>query len=138
MAAGAAWAASSGGQILRAFGLTSVLLAILIPLLVSLEAGLLAMVIFEPFRGLLRRMQYLVVPYSDSEPIHLLTPIAALFAFLIVLHRHKLATFVATPVAKATSLLALICLVQVFNPLQGGIFVGLSGALFILVPMAWF
>ena len=138
MAAGAAWAASSGGQILRAFGLTSVLLAILVPLLISLEAGLLAMVIFEPFRGLLRRMQYLVVPYSASEPIHLLTPIGALFAFLIVLYRHKLGIFVATPIAKATSLLALICLAQVFNPLQGGLFVGLSGALFILVPMAWF
>ena len=138
MAAGAAWAASSGGQILRAFGLTSVLLAILLPLLASLEAGLMAMVIFEPFRGLLRRMQYLVVPYSNSEPIHILTPICALFAFLIVLHRHKLATFVATPVAKATSLLVLICLAQVFNPLQGGLFVGLSGALFILVPMVWF
>ncbi len=138
MAAGAAWAASSGGQILRAFGLTSILLAILMPLLASLEAGLLAMVIFEPFRGLVRRMQYLVVPYSSNEPIHLLTPVAALFAFLIVLYRHKLAMFVATPVAKATSLLALICLIQVFNPLQGGLFVGLSGALFILVPMAWF
>ncbi|HVQ38848.1 MAG TPA: O-antigen ligase family protein, partial [Pyrinomonadaceae bacterium] len=27
---------------------------------------------------------------------------------------------------------------QIFNPLQGGIAVGLSGALFMLVPMAWF
>ena len=138
MTVGAAWAASSGGQMLRAFGLTSVFLAIVLPLVVSLEAGLLAMVVFEPFRGLLRRMQYLIVPYSTTEPIHLLTPIGALFAFLVVLYRHKLTIFIATPVAKATSLLALICLVQVFNPLQGGLFVGFSGAMFILVPMAWF
>jgi hypothetical protein len=109
-----------------------------LPLLVSLEAGLMAMILFEPFRGLLRRAQYLVVPYSDTEPIHLLTPIAALFAFLIVLHRHKLSAFLLTPTAKLTSVLALICLAQVFNPLQGGLFVGLSGALFVLVPMVWF
>jgi hypothetical protein len=138
MTAGAAWAAASGGQVLRAFALSSITLGILLPLLASLEAGLLAMVLFEPFRGLLRRLQYLVVPYSSSEPIHLITPIGALFALLIVLQRHRLNIFVATPVAKGVSLLALICVVQVFNPLQGGIFVGMSGALFILVPMAWF
>ena len=138
MAAGAAWAAASGGQVLRAFALSSVTFGIVVPLLASLEAGLLAMVFFEPFRGLLRRLQYLAVPYSTSEPIHLITPLGAFFAFLIVLHRHRLAVFVATPVAKGVSLLALICLIQVFNPLQGGLFVGLSGALFILVPMVWF
>ena len=138
MATGAAWAASSGEQILRAFALGSVGLGMISMLLVSLEAGLLAMVIFEPFRGLLRRMQYLIVPYSNSEPIHLLTPFVALFAFLLVLNRHKLGAFVATPVAKAVSILALICAIQIFNPLQGGLFVGLSGGLFILVPMLWF
>ena len=123
---------------LRGFALGSALLGLVMPLLASLEAGLLAMVIFEPFRGLLRRMQYLAVPYSTSEPIHLLTPIAALFAFMVVLYRHRLSIFVATPVTKGVSILAVICLLQVFNPLQGGLFVGLSGALFILVPMAWF
>ena len=138
MAAGAAWAAASGGQVLRAFALSSVMLGIVLPLLASLEAGLIAMIIFEPFRGLLRRMQYLAVPYSASEPIHLLTPIGALFALMVVLHRERLSMFIATPVAKAVSLFALICLIQVFNPLQGGIFIGLSGGLFILVPMVWF
>src|SRR5207248_1100693 len=124
-----AWAAASGGQILRGFALSSVLLSILLPLLISLEAGLLAMVIFEPFRGLLRRIQYLIVPYSSIEPIHLLTPIGALFAFMMVLNRHRLQVFIATPVAKAVTILSLICLVQMFNPLQGGLFVGLSGGL---------
>ncbi len=138
MATAAVWAAATGGQVLRAFALSSIAMAVLLPLLISLEAGLLAMVIFEPFRGLLRRMQYLIVPYSSAEPIHLLTPLVALFAFLIVLNRHKLSVFVATPVAKAVSILALICTIQIFNPIQGGLFVGLSGGLFVLVPMVWF
>ena len=66
-----AWAIFSGGQLLRAFALSSVTLAMLVPLLINFQAGLTAMIIFEPFRGLLRRMQYLIVPYSQNEPIHL-------------------------------------------------------------------
>ena len=36
------------------------------------------------------------------------------------------------------SILGFIYFLEIFNPLQGGITVGLSGALFMLVPMAWF
>lgn len=138
MAAAAAWAINSGGQILRGFALGSLTLAMLIPLLISFEAGLTAMIIFEPFRGLLRRMQYLIVPYSTSEPIHLLTPFVAFVALLILLNRHKLEIFFATPTAKAVTLLAGICFLQIFNPLQGGLYVGLTGGMFVLVPMVWF
>lgn len=138
LAASGAWAVVSGGQVLRAFALSSVTLAMLVPLLVSLEACLTAMIIFEPFRGLLRRMQYLIVPYSNNEPIHLLTPVVTIFAFLFLLNRHKLEIFIATPLAKIVSFLAVICFLQIFNPLQGGLYVGLTGALFVLVPMAWF
>lgn len=133
-----AWSIAAGEQLLRVWLLGGIFTAMLIPLLVSLEAGLTAMLIFEPFRGILRRAQYIFLPYTDSEPIHLLTPILTMIAFLLVLFRHKLATFVLTPLAGATSVLALICTAQIFNPLQGGLYVGLTGALFFLVPMAWF
>lgn len=132
------WAAASGGQIFRAFALGSVTLSMLTALVVSFEAGLTAMILFEPFRGLLRRVQYLIVPYSQSEPIHLLTPVVTFFAFALLLSRHKLEIFRATPLAAATSILAAICFLHIFNPLQGSLYVGLTGALYILVPMAWF
>lgn len=138
MAAATAWAINSGGQILRGFALGSITLAMLVPLLISFEAGLTTMIVFEPFRGLLRRMQYLIVPYSTSEPIHLLTPLVAFVALVLLLNRHKLEIFFATPTAKAVTLLAGICFLQIFNPLQGGLFVGLTGAMFVLVPMVWF
>lgn len=67
IAAAGAWAFVSGGQILRGFALGSAVLGMLAALLISLEACLTAMIIFEPFRGLLRRMQYLIVPYSQSK-----------------------------------------------------------------------
>lgn len=132
------WAAASGGQIFRAFALGSITISMLTALVISLEAGLTAMILFEPFRGLLRRAQYLIVPYSQNEPIHLVTPIVTFFALAYVLSRHKLEVFRATPLATKVTILAAICFLQIFNPIQGGIEVGLVGAMYYLVPMAWF
>jgi hypothetical protein len=132
------WAAATGGQLFRLFALGSVTATMLVSLCVSLETGLLAILLFEPFRGFLRRAQYLFVPYSQSEPIHLLTPIIAFVAFLLLLQRQKLKIFRASKLAAPVSVLAAIYFVQIFNPLQGGLFVGLTGALFFLVPVSWF
>jgi hypothetical protein len=133
-----AFGAAAGENLLRLTLLGGMLSTMLVPLLISLEAGLMAIMIFEPFRGFLRRAQYILVPYSQTEPIHLLVPIATLCAFLIVLFRHKLEIIRLTPLAMWTTALAAICFAQIFNPLQGGFFIGFSGALFYLVPMAWF
>lgn len=132
------WATLTGGQAFRFFALGSVTTAMLVSLLVSLESGLIAIILFEPFRGFLRRAQYLFVPYSQSEPIHLLTPLVTFAAFLLLLNRQKLQIFHATPLAGIVSLLAVIYFIQIFNPLQGSLFVGLTGGLFFLVPVVWF
>lgn len=133
-----AWAITAGGEAYRWLGLGTLVWSLLLPLIVSLEAGLLAMMIFEPLRGFLRRAQYLFLPYTHTDPIHLVTPIVTIVAFLMVLQRKRLEMFLATPIAKLVSVLALIYFVQIFNPLQGGLTVGFSGALFFLVPVAWF
>lgn len=133
-----AFAIAVGEQMLRVFMLGAMTLAMVIPLMVSLEAGLMAMLIFEPFRGFLRRAQYIFLPYSQTEPIHLIIPVVSFLALMLVLFRHKLETFILTPLAGTVSVLAIICAAQMFNPLQGGLYVGLSGGLFFLVPMAWF
>ncbi len=109
------WAAASGGQIFRAFALGSITLSMLTALVVSFEAGLTAMILFEPFRGVLRRVQYLIVPYSSSEPIHLITPVVAFFAFAFLLSRHKLDIFRHTPLAAAISILAAILFFCTFS-----------------------
>jgi hypothetical protein len=132
------WAISAGGQTLRAWILTAMLWLMTLPLLVSLESTLVALMIFEPFRGFLRRAQYLLVEYSTQDPIHLLTPIVTFFAMVSLLRRERLNILRATPLADSVSLLALLFILEIFNPLQGGLLVGLSGALFTLVPVAWF
>ena len=132
------WAVSTGGEALRWLGLAGMFWALAVPMLASLEAGLLAMMIFEPLRGLLRRAQYIFLTYTQSDPIHLVTPLITLLAFVALLQRRRLQIFFETPLAKLVSVLALIYFLQIFNPLQGGLAVGFSGALFILVPIAWF
>ncbi|HEV7745537.1 MAG TPA: O-antigen ligase family protein [Pyrinomonadaceae bacterium] len=134
----AAWAVNAGGEALRWVGLGAIAWSLALPLLVSLEAGLFAMMLFEPLRGFLRRAQYLFLPYSSTDPIHVVTPLITLMAFAMLLQRQKLRIFRATPLAGLVSILGLIYFLEVFNPLQGGVTVGLSGALFMLVPVGWF
>src|SRR6185295_11373552 len=133
-----AWAINTGGEAFRWLGLAGLTSALALPLLVSLEAGLLAMMIFEPLRGLLRRAQYLFLNYTQSDPIHLVTPLITILALVALVQRRRLQIFIETPLAKLVSLLALVYFLQIFNPLQGGLAVGFSGALFILIPIAWF
>lgn len=133
-----AWAINTGGEAFRWLGLAGLTSALALPLLVSLEAGLLAMMIFEPLRGFLRRAQYLFLPYSQTDPIHLITPVVTVMALAMLLRRQRLEIFRASPLAMPVSILGLIYFLQIFNPLQGGISVGLSGALFMLVPVVWF
>ncbi len=128
----------SGGNIFRIFALGSVTAGLLLPLLYGLEAGMLAMIAFEPFRGILRRAQYLIVPYSQYEPIHLITPFVAMIALLSILMRKQISFLWETPQARIVFILGVICFAQIFNPLQGSLFVGMTGAMFYLVPMAWF
>lgn len=132
------WAVNTGGEAWRWIGLGTFAWALTLPLLASLEAGLVGMMLFEPMRGLIRRAQYIFLPYTQSDPIHLITPLVTAIAFVTVLQRKRLRIFSETPLAKLVSILALIYFLQIFNPLQGGLTVGFSGALFILVPVAWF
>lgn len=132
------WAITSGVQALRTWLLSALVFLMTLPLLVSLEASLVAMMFFEPLRGILRRAQYLFVEYSSQDPIHVLTPIVTILALVSLLRTKRLSIVRATPLAPWVSVLAVIFFVEIFNPLQGGLMVGLSGAMFNLVPVFWF
>jgi hypothetical protein len=127
-----------GGQILRGWMLGALLFLMAFPLTLSLEAGLVAMIVFEPFRGFIRRAQYVFVDYSQLDPIHLLTPLVTLMALGRLLQRYRFNIVRATPLAGMVSILTAIFVIQIFNPLQGGIMIGLSGAMLILVPVSLF
>src|SRR3989440_12739855 len=110
-------AVAAGGQVLRTWLLTALVWVMAMPLRVSLEAGLIAMMLFEPVGGGLRRVQFLFVDYSNSDPIHLLSLIVMLLAFILLLKNQRLDIFRQTRLAKAISLFFFICLIQIFVPL---------------------
>src|SRR5204863_7751167 len=97
-----------------------------------------AIMIFGPMRGLLRRAQFLFVEHTSTDPIHLLTPTVTILPFASLLWLRRSRLFLARPLARPVTILAGIFILQVFNPSQGTLFVGLSGAMFILIPVAWF
>ena len=110
------WAISSGGETLRAWILTAMLWLMTLPLVVSIEGTLIAMMLFEPLRGLIRRAQYLLVDYSGEDPIHVLTPIVTFMALVVLVKKERLTMLWATPLARSVSLLALIFFLEIFTP----------------------
>ena len=74
------------------------------------------MMIFEPFRGFLRRAQYIFLPYSQTEPIHLIIPIVTIFAFTHRVVSPQIGNdSILTPLAGSVTVLAIICFVQDFQ-----------------------
>lgn len=138
LAGAIAWAVNVGSQALKNVVLGGLAWAMAMPFFISLEAGLIGLMLFEPLRGLIRRFQYVFLPYSPTDTIHIVTPLVTLMALAMLLQRQGLRVIRETPLAGLVSLLALIFFLQMFNPLQGALTVGFSGALFMLVPVAWF
>jgi hypothetical protein len=133
-----AFAVTSGGQVLRTLLLGGLACLMTLPLLASLEAGLVALMLFEPNRGLLRRAQYLIVEYSAFDPIHALSPAVTFLALAALIRVRGLRVFWESALAVPFSVLTLIYCLQIFNPLQGAFSVGISGVIYMLVPMLWF
>jgi len=133
-----ALAIAGGGELLRLLLLLVAVCLLALPLLASLEAGLMALMLFESLRGFLRRAQYLIVTYTQTDPIHVVTPAVTVLAFALLLSFHRHRIFTETALAVPCSLLTLIYCLQIFNPLQGGLTVGLSGVIYLLIPMCWF
>src|SRR5260370_5014875 len=77
-------AITTGGQMLRTLILGGLDWVMALPLFVSLEAGLVAMMLFEPLRGLIQLTQYLFVSYANHHPIHDLITIVNLVALVLM------------------------------------------------------
>ena len=88
------------------------------------------------FLGDLRR---LLIPYfgwSGTDPLLL---VGGVFAILVTTHAlAKGAIPFDTKLAKWAAALVAIMALQIFNPQQGGLMVGIAGGLFMLVPIFWF
>src|ERR1700730_12127872 len=99
------WAVNSGGEALRWLTLGGLASAMTLALFISLEAGLIAMMLFEPLRGVLSRAEYLFRHYSEGNFGSLVAPRVTILAFAMLLQRRRFAIFRGTPLAGMVSIL---------------------------------
>ena len=98
--------------------------------------GILATFVYLVLMTGFRRWLFPIFGYSGSDPFLIVAPIVAGLNFANVL----IGRSVPRDTRVSRLILWLICwmVVQILNPLQGGIIVGLGGALFYIVPLLWF
>jgi len=107
----------------------------------SIRKGIIAVLIFLPLMAFLRRAVYFISPYAKYDPIHLVAPGLILFIFveMLLFDRERLSqAFKGNNLAKYVMVLLGLFVLQIFNPLQGGLLVGLGGAFYYVVPIVWF
>ncbi len=107
----------------------------------SIGKGIIAILIFLPFMAFLRRAVYFISPYAKYDPIHLIAPALVLFVFagILLFDRERLSqAFKGNNLAKYIIVLLALFVLQIFNPLQGDLLVGLGGAFYYMIPMVWF
>lgn len=99
------------------------------------QAGIALTLVFLAVLGDARRALIPAAGWSSHDPILLVGPALAL---LVLAAPNGRPLRLDTPLSRAVALLMVLMLVQMANPLQGGLEVGLAGALFYVVPLLWY
>lgn len=104
--------------------------------LVNIRAAVLMTFVYLVFMGDFRRLLIPVLGWSGSDPLLLIGGLLSLTlcAFAWASKSIRL----DTPLAQWTFALMVVMALQMLNPKQGGLVVGVAGALFYLVPLLWF
>lgn len=112
--------------------------ALLVTLALTRPAlGVIATFVYLVFMAMLRRMLLPEAPWISADPMLLVAPIVAVVLMLkaFVLDGHRWAP---GAISKFVVLLLAVTFVEVFNPQGGGISAGISGLMFMAVPLFWF
>ena len=97
---------------------------------------LVAVMVWLPFLGLLRRVLSWTTGEVGTDPLLLVAPIALGALTVVAIERGALRD--RTVLAKGVLALCVLSVLSVANPAQGGPLAGLGGLLFFLVPMLGF
>jgi hypothetical protein len=98
------------------------------------QLSILLMMAYLYLMGDVRRLASIVATQPAYDPLLLVGPVfAAVLALPVLLHLK-----LRDSLSKAMLALLVIMLLEIVNPAQGGISVGLSGAYFYVPPMLWF
>lgn len=100
------------------------------------RAAIVLVMVFLALLGDLRRLASSLWGFPSLDPFHLVGPALVGFLLVGVVMGRRLS--VDTGLSKLIVALIAVMVIQIFNPLQGGVVVGVMGALFYLVPLLWF
>jgi len=106
----------------------------------KIENGIMAIFIYLPFMAFIRRFIYSFSSYISIDPILIVCDmlIVLMFSYLIICEKSRISSFYTNNrLVKASFLLLLLFSLQIFNPLQGNLMIGLAGAKFYIVPLLW-
>ena len=127
----------AGGPALRlgvAFAATVLLVTLT---LIRPSLGVVATLVYLVFLATLRRVLLPVAPWMAGDPLLLVAPFIAtlLIVKALVLDSRRVAPDV---ISKLVVVVLAITVAQVANPQGGGIAAGISGLMFMAVPLLWF
>lgn len=126
------WSAP-GQRALPALGIVGILFMLLQR---SPGAGVTLTLVFLSLLGGVRRWIIPALGWTSTDPLLLVGPIIVMGHLLNLLLTRRLPC--DTRLARTLLWLLTLMFLQVFNPLQGGIGVGLAGMLFTIVPVLWY
>lgn len=123
------------GQVRLAF--TLVFLVVFLGLAcVNVYWSILATFGYLTFLGDLRRWIMPFEDWSGADPLLVVGALVAIVLWVVAITSDRVKF--DTALSKWMLLLMAIMALQVFNPIQGGLMVGVIGAVFLLVPLLWY
>jgi hypothetical protein len=127
--AGGAWI-----RLIAALAFTGLLVTLA---LMRPAVGIIATFVYLVFVAMLRRTLLPAAPWISADPMLLVAPLVAVFLIIkaFVLESRRWAPDV---VSKGVLVILAITFAEVFNPAGGGISAGISGLMFMAVPLFWF
>ena len=103
---------------------------------IDIRLSIIVTLCYLVFLGDLRRLLIPLIGWTGNDPLLLIGPLFATVLFAYAWASKALS--LDTSLAKWMTGLMAIMVVQMFNPQQGGLMVGIAGAVFYLVPLFWF
>jgi hypothetical protein len=100
------------------------------------DAGVLSVVTYLALLGGLRRWLIPPLGWAVNDPLVLVVPVLVTLYFSILLINRLVRS--DTRLSRLLIWLLGLMALQMLNPLQGGMAIGLAGALFYIVPVLWF
>jgi hypothetical protein len=102
--------------------------------IVNARLAIMVLLTYAFFDGDIRRLVNSVYGWPAIDPLLLLVPVVGGIFGLSVLLREK----IDTPLSRLILVLMVLMGLEIFNPLQGGLRVGLGGAFFYIPPLMFF